>query len=604
MNLSASRRLVAMTAASGLLLGGFALLGSAQAAGLCPLYTDPAGDAPAVANTPDGNPFTNTDDDLDLLDVSHSVDAGVFTTTVHVKGLGEFGPAAALSDRFVTAFTVGGKALTVKIDRDYTNPIADGTVSAVLTVDGTASTAKVTVVQDLKASTLVTKIAVADVEKAAGASLAGKPFSLMSTTSSSLYGTNGSGLNHAQDTATATATTAYAFGQSCSGGGAPVPAPTPTPTSTGTPTPTPTEPPASSGLFALPRKDCAAFKDAAGDGDPTGTGQFGEDSLDITQVNLKTLDGLQLFVKLTDLSAPMFPVVYDGPVYGASFTMAGKAVAISASADGPATLTVGGTDVTGTGATAKLDTKNSYVVFTLPTAGLTKALGSAPTAGTPVTATTATTAAATKAGARSADTATGTKPEEKTYAYGDNTCFQPPAGIVSFDAPASGVYSDKVSVTVSLLDADESAVPGATVAVQLPGGPAAKGITNDDGEAVITLPVTVPASATTLTARFAGNADVGAASDSAPFTVKLEKTVLKAVGGRGTVTATLTDDDKAPVAGQLVTFTVGSKVTKVKTSAKGVAVLTGQVKGALVKVTFAGTKGLYSAAAGTSAKVL
>ncbi len=116
--------------------------------------------------------------------------------------------------------------------------------------------------------------------------------------------------------------------------------------------------------------------------------------------------------------------------------------------------------------------------------------------------------------------------------------------------------------------------------------------------------MTVTAGAKTLTAKFLGSADVGPAGAGAPFTVAPETSVLKAVAGRGTVTATLTDNDRTPIKGQVVTFKVGSRVTKVITNAKGVAVLTRQTKGTSVTVGFAGVRGKYTAAKSVTSRVL
>ena len=86
--LSPSRRVVALGTASLLSLGGLVVLGSASAATACPTYTDAAGDS-----APNGNaalaPLLG-DPSLDILAVSHSVDAGVFSTTVKVTKLQEY----------------------------------------------------------------------------------------------------------------------------------------------------------------------------------------------------------------------------------------------------------------------------------------------------------------------------------------------------------------------------------------------------------------------------------------------------------------------------------------------------------------------------------
>jgi hypothetical protein len=89
---------------------------------------------------------------------------------------------------------------------------------------------------------------------------------------------------------------------------------------------------------------------------------------------------------------------------------------------------------------------------------------------------------------------------------------------------------------------------------------------------------------------------------SQAFPVKLETAVLKAAGSRGAVTATLTDNDRTVLKNQVVAFTVAGKVTKVKTNAKGQAVLKGLTTGTAVKVGFAAVKGYYAAAPTVTAK--
>ena len=56
--------------------------------------------------------------------------------------------------------------------------------------------------------------------------------------------------------------------------------------------------------------------------------------------------------------------------------------------------------------------------------------------------------------------------------------------------------------------------------------------------------------------------------------------------------------------GELVSFTISGKVTKVKTNAKGVAVLSKLAKGSTVQVSFGAVTGKYAAAKAVSAKVL
>ena len=630
-----SRRLVAVAAVSGLSVAGVGLSLAASSSGACPTYTDPVGDSAYAQNvgTPDGNALLNPDDDLDLLDVSHSVDAGVFTTVLHVKALGRTGPYFNNTDRFTSAFTVGGKAVTVVVDRDYNGQfptafggpgLAPGIVTGKLTVGGTTSTAKVVVKEDFKVSTITMSVAVADVEKAVGASLAGLPFSAMSAGSAVVVTPSQSPGSAARpiDTATAPTTASYVFGGSCSGGSvsAPTPtgdptdeptadptgSPTPEPTDSASPDPTdkptdePTDTPEGSTVLAQPRAGCFAFKDAAGDAKPGRaplTSPNNDADLDLTEISVKsTDDAVQVFSKVATLGTAPTTAVFNGHSFTAAFSVGGKAVSATATKAGAATGTPAAVK-----ATAAFDTKASNVVFTFPKADLETVAG-APLAS--LTGLTVTSNATNPAGTFDGDTATGAKPEEKSYAYGDNTCFLPPVGKLELVAPAQAAYSDAIAVTGTLTDTADAAVAGVKVHVSLAGQPEVVAVTNDDGEVTVTLPLTGKAGAKTLALSFLGTEAVGPTTATAPFTETVEKPVLKAVAGRGTVTATLTDDDKTPLAGQLVAFTVGSKVTKVKTNAKGVAVLTRQTRGAIVKVGFVAVKDFYSAAPTVSVKVL
>lgn len=626
MNLSA-RRLTAASAVSALVLGGLALSSVASAAGICPTYTDPAGDAAAVVNmpTPDGQqPLTNSDDDLDILDVSHSVEAGVFTTVVHVKALSDAGPAISLIDRFTAAFTVNGKAASVEVVRDFSDPQGNETTTGTLLLGTTVTPAKVTVVEDYKASTVTAKIAAADVSTALGGDLTGKPFSAMTAKAAAIVGAQGKGAVNTQDTATAPATASYVFGLSCSGGGAGTPTPSatatdeptddptddPTDEPTATPSDDPTDDPTDEptgpaeepdppALLDQPRAGCVLFKDAAGDAKPGRapvSSPQNDADLDLTDVVLRSpAASLQVYAKVAALgTAPTTPV-FTGHSFSVALTIGGKALTVTATKAGAATSSVAAVK-----ATAAFDTKASNVVFTLPKADLDTLVGGPLV----VSALTVTSNATNAVGSFDGDTATGAKPEEKTYTYGDNHCFEAPYGQLSLSGPATAQFSDKATFVATLVNAEGEPVEGAYVHLVLTGEPEVKGVTDGDGKVSFLVPLTGAAGKKTLSATFRGTTEVGHTSLAKPFTVAAEKALLKAVAGKGTVTATLTDDDRTALAGQTVLFTVGSKVTKVKTNAKGVAVLSRQTKGATVKVSFAAVAGRYLAAPAVSAKVL
>ena len=606
--LPASRRLVALVAASGLAVTGLVLASTASAAGACPTYTDPAGDAapesgalfPAIGEA-----------DLDLLAVSHSVDAGVFTSVIKVAKLSDTGPDNAFGDGFQALFTVAGKAVIVRATRDLS---AAPVITSSVSVDGASTTAKVLAAFDAKASTVTLAVGVDDLVKAVGAPIDAKPFSAMSAKSASFYPNpapspaNYSGLIY--DTATAPATATYTFGGSCSGETAAAPVGSASPTPSGSASPTPTALPG--GLFDQPRKKCVQFTDPAGDAvtNPvSGVAGDTDNDLDIVSAVYKTTPtDFQAYVAEKTLGAgpdSAGGTVYDTHSFSTGFTIGGKAIVLTASATGPATATVAGAASTALHPTAKFDTKNSNIVFSVPLADLA-ALTAAPVAGAEVSALKASSASGSSRGVPGGGTAdsaapTGTAP--KTYTVGDNTCFLPPAGTLFLDG-LTGVYTDKSTVTGSLQDVDGANVGGATLTLTIPGMAPFTAVTNDEGDAVFAFPVTIPAGTSTANLSFAGTDTVGAAKSAGPFVVKVESAVLTAVGTKGTVTATLKDNDKTAIAKRIVVLTVGKKTIKATTNAQGQVILKGLAKGTVVQVAFAAVPTYYSAAKPVSAKAL
>ena len=595
------RRLVVGACSAALLAGAVGvvpLLGSASAA-CTPTYTDPAGDAVLVADglAVPGGPTLGNDEDFDILDVTHTVDAGTFSTVLHMKALADFGPQISYVDEFVSHFTVNGKAVDVTARRSHSMLTGDETDTGTLTVAGTDTTVPVKVVVDLKASTVTTQIAAPAFETALGGALAGKPFSAMSAESLQVFNISdldSPGLADTMDEATAPTAAAYGYGASCSGDVTPGPTGSGTPGPTGSASPTPTASPspttpASGGLFDQPRKGCFDVKDVAGDADPTPTGLDNEDALDITQLNLKSPYGaLQLYVALADPSAELFPT-FSGPVYDVALTIGGKTVTLSAPGTGPATAKVGTAANSDIKATAKVDTKAKNIVFTVPLAGLSKATATVIKRGTPITNAAASTAADSLVGPQAADATAALK----TYAYGDNRCFVPPPGAFTLDADRTGQYGDRTLVFATLNDADGSPVPGVNVTGILTGGRAVVAKTDSDGIADLFLPLTMPAGVKTLTVTYAGDAEVGATRATKAFTVVAEKTILRATAITGGAQATVVDDDKHVVVGRYVRFTVGTKSYLRKTSSRGVAVLTGVRKGTAIKVAFLPVRGYY-----------
>jgi hypothetical protein len=598
-----SRRLLVGATSAALLggsLGAVSLLGSASAA-CTPTYTDDAGDA-ALVDPALPAPLGN-DADLDILDVTHTVDAGVFRSIIHVAGLEEAGSALASVDEFETAFTVNGKAVTVHATRDHTtDPETD---TGTLSVAGTATTVPVKVVLDLTGEKVTTEIAAPAFDTAVGGA-SGKPFSAMSASAIQSFGlpVGGPTAPYTQDEATAAAGKSYTFGASCSGTTGPAPSgsssaspsPTASATATASPSPSPSPTKAADGTFLLPRKNCAQFTDPTGDADPTGIGALNEGSLDITQMNLKSPAGqLQLFVKVAAADEDLAPT-WDGREYNAGFTVNAKKVLLTAGADGPATATVGGTANTDIKATAKIDVAGNAVVFTVPLDGLNKAAGTTVRAGTPITDPIASTGAGSPLGTQPADDAAGTKPAEKTYTYGDNNCFIPPLAKITINADKGGQYGDTTVFYATMKDADDAPVVGAKLLGAITGTKILTAVTDTNGTATFKVPMTVASGTKWLVVLFNGNDQLRKTLVRQTFVVSPEKTVLKVSRVSRGVRAQLLDDDRHPVAGRTVVFTVGSKRYSVTTDRNGVAVLRNTKTGTTVKVSFPAVPRYYLAA--------
>lgn len=222
-----------------------------------PTYTDPAGDAALL--DPATAPLTG-DDDLDIIGVTQSVDDGVFSTRIKVVKLLADGPSFSFIDRFTSTFTVAKKVVVITFERDFSSVPGATPKKASATVGGTAVTFPVTLIEDVKSSTIGASLAVADLEKVIAAPLAGEAFTAMSATSKDAYVSNVQPvtLQSTNDTATAPATATYLFGTSCSGGAAaPAPAASSTDAASASPAPSGTASPNPSGS-ASPKPSATA----------------------------------------------------------------------------------------------------------------------------------------------------------------------------------------------------------------------------------------------------------------------------------------------------------------------------------------------------------
>jgi hypothetical protein len=606
------RFLGALTGASLVLAAGGVALAAGEGGGLglpaaaCNTYTDPGGDGVAFSTAPVPSPIP-TDAGLDILGVVLGTSATKVATYVRVDDLIN-APEFAEGDTWTVGFTAKGKAVTVTVERGDAQPVVDATIGAYseVTVGGAAVTSVPhDVVYDETNDFVIISLDRAKLEAALGGALAGTSLTALSAESGTRYVFP----TAVADQAAAPAGTAFAVDSNpCfAGGGTPGPTPTPEPSEEpeeeepGEEEPEEEEP--VDPFLPQPRAGCFLFKDAAGDAYPGIAPLSSPESdpdLDLTEVSLKSgISALEVFAKVTDLGASPSIPIFTGHSFSTSFSIGGKAFSVQALGTGPATSTPASMS-----ATAKLDETANNVVFTIPLDDIETVLGAPLTAGTAITNLTVVSNASNPLGDFDGDTAAGATPAEKTHPFGNNACFMPPAGKLTLVAPASGAFSDKVTVVATLLDSEDEAVEDARVVLKAPGQADLSATTSDAGKATFVLPLTASARSIVLSAIFAGNPTVGAAGAGQPFTIKSETTLLKAVAGKGTVTATLTDNDKTAVAGKTVVFTVGKKVTKVVTNAKGVAVLKKQVKGSTVKVAFAGVKNFYVAAKSVSAKVL
>lgn len=243
--------------------------------------------------------------------------------------------------------------------------------------------------------------------------------------------------------------------------------------------------------------------------------------------------------------------------------------------------------------TATFDTKASMVTLSIKREDLAKVAGGAFDDGTVLTKVVARSLAANPAVGLFFDSTAkdnaATTTDNEAWTVGDNACFGPPApapSLLSSVGATAVQYGDAAAVAAKRVDASGAPVAGEPVTFTV-GSASATGTTGADGVAKASLTVKDKAGATSLVI------SSGDQQLTVPFTIALEKTVLKASGSKGTVTATLTDDDRTPVAGQTLVFGSGSKKVLVKTDGRGVAKAGGFPANANVKVTYTGAPGMY-----------
>jgi hypothetical protein len=373
--------------------------------------------------------------------------------------------------------------------------------------------------------------------------------------------------------------------------------------------------------------------------DPKGDAQFvvqgsvkapNDPDLDILGVALETTDtSLKAYVKVDALS-DTGPALADGHRYTLDFTFNKHVFSAAGSDYGSGTgiirdglaqtgqaghTTQLGVDVPSltaippqtdkgfqdSGLKFTFDYTNSWVVIDLPIADIEK-YGGASFDGAGLTAVDVKSATDAYAVSSQWDTTikdNGLPPSADVWNVGTNTCFGPPAAVLTNAGVTTSQFGDTAKVSAKLTDAAGKPLAGKPVTFAV-GSATASATTGTDGVAAAALRPAGDAGDYSLVTAFAGDDVAGASSLSTPFAVTLEKTVLKLTESKAkkpVVTATLRDDDHQALAGQKIRWLVnGKKAGSATTTKAGTAKLTGVVKGQKVRAVFSAVKGEYAAA--------
>jgi hypothetical protein len=200
------------------------------------------------------------------------------------------------------------------------------------------------------------------------------------------------------------------------------------------------------------------------------------------------------------------------------------------------------------------------------------------------------------------------------YVAGDDSCFgPPPTSLTPLTVPAA-VYHHAATLTTTLLDQNSKPLAGkpVTFTIQAATPVSVTAATDANGVAKGTFSsVSVPAGSYPVTATFPG--ETGAyktSSVSGTLKVSAEKTaftalkVAKASATTRTVTVSLLDDLKKPIAGVHVDWYVnGKKTSSVTTDKTGKAVLKGAKPGQKVQARYAGKPGYWLASVSSTVKL-
>jgi len=200
------------------------------------------------------------------------------------------------------------------------------------------------------------------------------------------------------------------------------------------------------------------------------------------------------------------------------------------------------------------------------------------------------------------------------YVAGDDWCFgPPPTSLSSLTVPAA-TYHHAETMSAVLQDQDGKPLVGkpVTFTINAPTPVTAPATTDTTGLAKATFTsITLPAGSYPVTATFPGE-DTTLKTSSVTGTLKVsaQKTVFtalkiaKASATTRTVTTTLLDDLKKPIAGVRVDWYVnGKKTTSSTTDKTGKVVLKGAKPGQKVQARYAGKVGYWLASVSSIAKV-
>jgi hypothetical protein len=377
----------------------------------------------------------------------------------------------------------------------------------------------------------------------------------------------------------------------------------------------------------LPRATCTKrVTDPAGDAfaDMATVSPASFDQSDITSLTLRlTPDELQVFLELrADLPAPasLEPgVAYFWDVTFSYDTRLVEATTMLAAANQPPPPVPPAqpypwfrTGARGANATAAPDFAGEkayvgpawaprYVVFTAPRSSVEAVVGAIPD-DAELSAIAATAGLVTPNLSRVImDRAPDNAKPKGTVKAGDTGyCFGPPPAALTALTGGTAQYGDPATLRATLKADSGTPLAGQPVEFRVDGDPVARTVTTDaSGVAELTYVPPQAAGTYAVTAAYAGDATDGAArAAGAELTVVAERTSLQAArtGTGHKVTATLTDDDRHPVAGQRVAWLAGGKQVATGTTDRSGRCTYAATAGQRVQARFAAVAGKYAAA--------